>query len=119
MRRAVAHAVGRADPAPGSGGAVISGELAGDADDEDIADHQRRARESPLGLFMPVSDAALCDHTTAPSRALSTFRIPVAPNVYTRPLLRVGVARGPAPPFDSQKRDVSRCAHTGSPLVSL
>src|ERR1035438_5508278 len=103
MRRAVAHAVGRADPAPGSRGAVISGELA----------------NPHCGLFMPVSDAALCDHTTAPSRALSTFRIPVVPNVYTRPLLRVGVARGPAPPFDSQKRDVSRCAHTGSPLVSL
>ena len=52
---------------------------------------------------MPVSAAALRDHTTAPSRASSAFRIPVAPNVYTRPLWSVGVARGPGPPFDSQK----------------
>ena len=43
----------------------------------------------------------------------------MAPNVYTRPLLRVGVARGPAPPFDSQNRAASRCVHTGSPVVDL
>jgi hypothetical protein len=28
-----------------------------------------------------VSDAASCDHTSAPSPASSAFRIPVAPNV--------------------------------------
>src|ERR1039458_9915147 len=69
------------------------------------------------GTFLPVSDAALRDHTTAPLRASSAFRIPVATNVYTRPLLRVGVARGPAPAFDSQNRAGSRCVHTGLPVV--
>src|SRR5881396_3920596 len=71
------------------------------------------------GTFAPVSDAGLRDHTTAPLRASSAFRIPVAPNEYTRPLLRVGVARGPAPAFDSQNRSASRCLHTGSPVVTL
>ena len=33
------------------------------------------------GTFVPVSDAALRDHTTAPLLASSAFRIPVAPNV--------------------------------------
>src|SRR5215831_7201056 len=66
-----------------------------------------------------LSDAALRDHTTAPLRASSAFRIPVAPKVYTRPLLRVGVARGPAPAFDSKNRAASRCVHTGSPVVAL
>ena len=71
------------------------------------------------GIFAPVSDAALRDHTTAPLPASSAFTIPVAPNVYTRPLLSVGVARGPAPPFDSQNRAASRCLHTGLPVVRL
>ena len=71
------------------------------------------------GTFASVSEAALRDHTTAPSPASSTFRIPVAPNVYTRASLRVAVARGPAPPFDSQNRAPSRCLHTGSPVVAL
>src|SRR5579864_1311205 len=48
MRRAVAHAVSRAGPAPGASVEVIGGELAGDADDDDIADHQWRAREAPV-----------------------------------------------------------------------
>jgi hypothetical protein len=48
-----------------------------------------------------VSDAALRDQTTVPVRASSAFKIPVAPSEYTRPLLSVGVPRGPAPPFDS------------------
>ena len=72
-----------------------------------------------LGSFAPVSDAALRDQTTAPSAASSAFTIPVAPNVYTRPLLRVGVARGPAPPFDSQNRAASWCLQTGWPVVTL
>src|SRR5216684_3201884 len=72
-----------------------------------------------VGVFIAASDAALRDHTTAPLLASSAFTIPVAPNVYTRPSLRVGVPRGPGPPFDSQNRAVSRCAHTGSPVVSL
>ena len=66
-----------------------------------------------------ASDAASRDHTTAPLPASSAFRIPVAPKVYTRPLLRVGVARGPAPAFDSKKRAASRCVHTGAPVVAL
>ena len=32
------------------------------------------------GTFVPVSDAALRDHTTAPLPASSAFRTPVAPN---------------------------------------
>src|SRR6516164_5133173 len=72
-----------------------------------------------LGTFTPVSDAALRDHTTAPSVASSAFTIPVAPNVYTWPLLRVGVARGPAPAFDSQNRAASRCLQIGWPVVRL
>src|SRR5688500_6020202 len=72
-----------------------------------------------VGTFVSVSDAALRDHTTAPLRASSAFRIPVAPNVKTRPLLRVGVARGPAPPFGSQNRTASQCLHTGSPVDTL
>ena len=71
------------------------------------------------GIFVSVSEAALRDHTTVPSPASSTFRIPVAPNVYTRPPLRVGVPRGPAPAFDSQNRAASRCLHTSSPVVTL
>ena len=31
-----------------------------------------------MECFLPVSDAALRDHTTAPLRASSAFRIPVA-----------------------------------------
>ncbi len=69
-----------------------------------------------VGIFAPVSDATLLDHTTAPLPASSAFRIPVAPRVYTRPSLRVGVARGPAPPLDSQNRVASRCIHTGVPV---
>ena len=34
-------------------------------------------------------------------------------------MLRVGVARGPAPAFDSQKRATSRCFHTGSPVLAF
>src|ERR1700681_3539096 len=71
------------------------------------------------GTLVPLSTPVLRDHTTAPLRASSAFRIPVAPNVYTRPLLSVGVARGPAPPFDSQNRAASLCFHTGSPVVTL
>src|SRR5258705_11578074 len=70
------------------------------------------------GTFTPVSDAALRDHTTAPSAASSAFTIPVAPNVYTRPSLRAGVARGPAPAFDSQNRAASRCLQTGRPVAT-
>src|SRR5207247_1624466 len=72
-----------------------------------------------IETFVLLSDATLRDHTTAPLLASSAFRIPVAPNVYTRPLLRVGVARGPAPPFDSQNRTASRWRHSGWPVVIL
>jgi len=72
-----------------------------------------------LGTFLPVSDAALQDHTTVPSVASSALTTPVAPNVYTWPLLRVGVARGPAPALDSQNRTASRCIQTGAPVVRL
>ena len=71
------------------------------------------------GTFVSVSAAAFRDHTTAPSSAFSAFKIPVAPNAYRRPSLRVGVARGPAPAFASQNRASSRCLHTGSPVVRL
>src|SRR5205085_6184689 len=70
------------------------------------------------GIFLPVSDAALRDQTSKPSRSSSAFRIPVAPSVYTRPLLRVGVARGPAPAFDSQNLAASLCFHTGLPVFT-
>ena len=53
------------------------------------------------GIFAPVSVAALRDHSTAPVRASSAFRIPVAPSENSRPLPSAGVARGPGPPFDS------------------
>ena len=33
------------------------------------------------GIFAPVSDAALRDHTTAPLPTSSAFTIPVAPKV--------------------------------------
>src|ERR1051325_7486546 len=56
------------------------------------------------GTFVLVSFTELRVQTTAPVVASSTFTIPVAPCVYTRPLLMVGVARGPGPAFDSQKR---------------
>ena len=46
----------------------------------DIITSGELAKPQP-GTFMPVSDAALRDHTTAPLRASSAFRIPVAPNV--------------------------------------
>ena len=36
-----------------------------------------------------------------------------------KPLLKVGVPRGPAPPFDSQNRTASRCLQTGEPVVRL
>src|SRR5438874_4436254 len=72
-----------------------------------------------IGTFLLLSNTTLRDHTTAPLPASSALRIPVAPNVYTRPLLRVGVARGPAPPLDSQNRTASPCRHTGSPVVTL
>src|SRR5262245_40998659 len=71
------------------------------------------------GTSTPVSVDALSDHNTLPLTPSSAFRIPVAPNAYTRPLLSVGVARGPAPPFDSQNRTGSRWRHTGSPVVRL
>ena len=58
----------------------------------------RQIEKPQPGTFTLVSDAALRDHTMAPLPASSAFRIPVPPNVYTRPLLSVGVPRGPAPP---------------------
>ena len=72
-----------------------------------------------VGTFVLVSEAALRDQTTEPLRASSAFTIPVAPNVYTRPLLSVGVPRGPGPAFDSQKRAASLCRQTGCPVVRL
>ena len=71
------------------------------------------------GTFAPVSDAALRDQTTAPSRrrARSGFRSHRTCRRDRRS--RVGVARGPAPAFDSQNRAASRCVHTGSPVVSV
>ena len=47
MRRAVAAAAGRAEPARIAGGEVVGDELAGGGDDHDVVDHQRRAREAP------------------------------------------------------------------------
>ena len=71
-----------------------------------------------IGIFAPVSVAALRDHTTAPLPASRAFTMPVPPSAYTRPSCSVGVARGPAPPFDSQNRAVSRCLHTGLPVAA-
>jgi hypothetical protein len=69
------------------------------------------------GTSVRVSAATLRDQATPPSSASSAFRIPVAPKLNTRPWLSVGVARGPAPPFDSKNRAASPCVHTGSPVV--
>jgi hypothetical protein len=71
-----------------------------------------------IGTFTFVSVETLRDHTTAPVIASSAFRMPVAPNVYTRPSAIVGVARGPAPPFDSQKRVASRWRQTVWPVLT-
>ena len=49
----------------------------------------------------------------------------VDPNLWKRGVGRllvehcVGVARGPAPAFDSQNRTASACRQTGSPVASL
>ena len=48
MRRAVAAAARRADPARLAGGEVVGGERAGRGDDDDVVDDQRRAREAPV-----------------------------------------------------------------------
>ena len=47
VRRAVAPAAGRAEPARIAGGEVVGGERAGGGDDDEVVDHQRRAREAP------------------------------------------------------------------------
>src|SRR5438874_2238837 len=47
MRRAVATAAVRAEPARFAGGQVVGDELAGGGDDDDVVDHQWRAREAP------------------------------------------------------------------------
>ena len=47
LRRAVAAAAVRAEPARIAGGEVVGGERAGGGDDDEVADHQRRAREAP------------------------------------------------------------------------
>src|SRR6266498_5244584 len=47
MWRAVAGATVRAEPARLAGGEIVSDERARSGDDDDVADHQRRAREPP------------------------------------------------------------------------
>ncbi len=81
MRRAVAVAAVRAEPARLAGGEVVGDELAGGGDDDDVVDHQRRAREAPGRNLAPVSDATSRDQTTAPLPASSALRMPVPPNV--------------------------------------
>ena len=48
VRRAVAPAVFRAEPARLPGGEIVGGERAGSGGDDDVADHQRRARDAPV-----------------------------------------------------------------------
>ena len=48
LRRAVAAAVLRAEPARLPGGDVVGGEPAGSGGDDDVADHERRARDAPV-----------------------------------------------------------------------
>src|SRR5438128_12526463 len=52
MWRAVAPAAGRAEPAWIPGGDVVSGEHPGSRDDDNVTDHQRRARKSPARDFL-------------------------------------------------------------------
>jgi len=66
--------------------------MAGDRDEEASSTTNGELERPQSGIFVPVSEAALRDHTTAPVAALSAFTIPVAPSVYVRPLLRVGVS---------------------------
>ena len=51
VRRAVAAAVQRADPAQLAGGDVVPGERAIDADDHHVVDDERRARDAPERHF--------------------------------------------------------------------
>ena len=102
-----------------AGGEVVGDERAGDGDDDDVVDHQRRARESPardlrVGVGRrvprPHDGAVPCvEHVQDSGR---TERVYAA-------VAEGGAARGPAPAFDSQNRAASRCLHTGSPVVTL
>ena len=77
LRRAVAHAAGRAEPARIAGGEVVGDEFAGGGDDDDVVDHQRRAREAPLrSLHAGVGRgvARPYDGAVARRRARSGFR---------------------------------------------
>src|SRR3989442_12086644 len=47
MWRAVATATGRAEPARLAGGRIVAGEPAGGGHDDEVVNHQRRAREAP------------------------------------------------------------------------
>ena len=52
MWRAVAPAAGRAEPAPIASGDVVGDERSRGGDDDDIVDHQWRAREAPARDFL-------------------------------------------------------------------
>src|SRR5215467_1528141 len=79
MRRAVTHAPGRAGPALGTSRQVVGNELPGGATTTRSLITSGELAKPHIGIAMPVSDAALRDHTTEPSRSLSAFTIPVAP----------------------------------------
>ena len=81
MRRAVAPAAGGAEPARLAGGDVVGGQRAATAATMTTSSTTSGELEKPQsGTSLPVSDATLRDHTTAPLPASSAFRIPVAPN---------------------------------------
>ena len=81
MRRAVTKVVSRSKPARITVGDVVSGDCASGRDDTTSSTTKGELANPQPGIFMLVSDAALRDQITAPLSALSTFTIPVAPNV--------------------------------------
>src|SRR6185295_15370498 len=72
-----------------------------------------------IGTCSSASFATSRDQTTAPVAASSVLSTPVAPNAYTRLPPSVGVARGPAPAFDSQNRTLSLWLQTLSPVDNV
>ena len=116
VRRAVA-AAGRAEPARLAGGEVVGDERAG-VDDDQVVDHQGRAREAPArDLGAGVGRRVARPHDAAVTGVEHVQDSGRAERVET-PVARVGVARGPAPACGSQNRAASRCLHTGSPVAA-
>ncbi len=56
------------------------------------------------------------DQTRLPVAASMQDRRPAAPSAYSRPSLKVGVARGPTPAMPSVKRPGSKLAQSSLPV---